>query len=430
MYLLLVHGFFLGIKMNFAKKYLSKQNTDYLFYPKQLASNYALIVVIPCCNEPQLDQTLHSLFNCNTPQKPVLVIVVVNHSTNASAAIVEQNQLTLSNTKQIRDKAPNWIDIETIDATNMPIKHAGVGFARKIGMDSAVSIFNLTNNKNGIIASLDADTTVSVNYFEALIAHFIEHPKNIGATLCFEHPLSDKITGTAITQYELYMRYYKNAVQHAHFPHSIYTIGSAFCVLAGAYVAQGGMNRRQAGEDFYFLHKLSQFGEIGLINETVVIPSARLSDRVPFGTGPAINKLINQANDTFLTYALKSILVLKDIFDKTEMIYSKNMEVDQLTKNNVLQDFLTITSFTKSIDELKSNCSNLQIFTKRFFHYFNAFMVLKWLNYAVEHGFEKKPLSLEALKLLKKMNPEKDYNTLNVQKMLKHYREFDKIRSK
>lgn len=416
--------------MNFAQKYLSKQNTDYLFYPKQLASNYALIVVIPCCNEPQLDQTLYSLFNCHNPQKNVLLIVVVNQFNNAPASVVQQNRLTLSNIEQIRNKAPNWIDIETIDATKLKGKHTGVGLARKIGMDCAISIFALSNNKNGIIASLDADTSISANYFEAILTHFIEHPKNVGATLYFEHPLNDEVTGNAVTQYELYMRYYKNAILHIHFPHSLYTLGSAFCVLAGAYVAQGGMNRRQAGEDFYFLHKLSQFGEIGTINGATVTPSARLSDRVPFGTGPAINKLINQANQTFLTYSLKSILLLKNIFTEIETIYNKNIEIDQLTNNNVLQDFLTVSSYSKSINELKSNCSNLQVFSKRFFHYFNAFMILKWLNYAAENGFEKKPLSTEALKLLNKMNPNNDYNSLNTKRMLNYYREFDKSQSK
>ena len=42
------------------------------------------------------------------------------------------------------------------------------------------------------------------------------------------------------------------------YPDSIYTIGSAFAVRAEAYMKQGGMNRRQAGEDFYFLYKLTK----------------------------------------------------------------------------------------------------------------------------------------------------------------------------
>lgn len=45
------------------------------------------------------------------------------------------------------------------------------------------------------------------------------------------------------------------------------------------------MNQRKAGEDFYFLHKFSILDQLGEINVEIVLPLARSSDRVPFGTG-------------------------------------------------------------------------------------------------------------------------------------------------
>ena len=66
----------------------------------------------------------------------------------------------------------------------------------------------------------------------------------------------------------------------------MFTIGSAFAVTANAYIKRGGMTRSQAGEDFYFLQTLAQIGTVGEITTTKVYPSARLSDRIPFGTGP------------------------------------------------------------------------------------------------------------------------------------------------
>lgn len=56
------------------------------------------------------------------------------------------------------------------------------------------------------------------------------------------------------------------------------------------------MNQRKAGEDFYFLHKFSILDQLGEINVEIVLPLARSSDRVPFGTGKAISQIIQGKN--------------------------------------------------------------------------------------------------------------------------------------
>ena len=65
---------------------------------------------------------------------------------------------------------------------------------------------------------------------------------------------------------------------------------------ASTYALSGGMNRRKAGEDFYFLHKIGPLGKIVAVRNTAVYPSARLSDRVPFGTGKAQQEWLVQSN--------------------------------------------------------------------------------------------------------------------------------------
>ena len=79
-------------------------------------------------------------------------------------------------------------------------------------------------------------------------------------------------------------------MKFANLPYSYHTIGSAFAVSASSYAKQGGMNRRKAGEDFYFISKLIKGEKFGEITKTKVIPSPRISDRVPFGTGRSIMK--------------------------------------------------------------------------------------------------------------------------------------------
>jgi hypothetical protein len=44
------------------------------------------------------------------------------------------------------------------------------------------------------------------------------------------------------------------------FSYAYHTVGSAMAVKAYQYVKVGGMNRRQAGEDFYFIQKLVHSG--------------------------------------------------------------------------------------------------------------------------------------------------------------------------
>lgn len=89
-------------------------------------------------------------------------------------------------------------------------------------------------------------------------------------------------------KYELYLRYYRLALEYTGHPHAYHCIGSAFAVRTLDYVAQGGMNKRQAGEDFYFLQKLIATGRYATLQSTQVYPSPRFSGRTPFGTGQAV----------------------------------------------------------------------------------------------------------------------------------------------
>ena len=75
---------------------------------------------------------------------------------------------------------------------------------------------------------------------------------------------------------------------HALFPFAFHTIGSSMAVRASSYMRQGGMNKRKAGEDFYFQQKIIPLCGFTECNSTVVYPSPRPSYRVPFGTGRAM----------------------------------------------------------------------------------------------------------------------------------------------
>jgi glycosyltransferase involved in cell wall biosynthesis len=298
--------------MGFANRYIDKNKGIYFFEAPKEIEPTPIWVIIPCYNEPDLEQTIQSVFNCRQPKSPIGILVVVNDSDLETDEIYLQNEKTFAELSLLAKESPYWISLHSIYASKLPSKNAGVGWARKIGMDWAITHFNSTGLNDGILVSLDADSLVSSNYFCIIEAYYHEHTNTIAATHYFEHVISEDVDSMAIVWYELYVRFYKNMLDSIGFPHSIYTVGSCFSVKAKAYVAQGGMNRKKAGEDFYFLHKLMPLGLVGNINNLTVYPSSRISDRVPFGTGPALQKHILGQTDLTACYPISSFEIIKD----------------------------------------------------------------------------------------------------------------------
>ncbi|MGE0019104.1 MAG: glycosyltransferase family 2 protein [Draconibacterium sp.] len=392
----------------FANDYLSKNNRTRIIAESPDA-DCKNIIVIPCHNEPGILQTLQSLKNCTIPENNTEVLIVINHSEKASPDIKEKNQITF-------EEVANWIEENNtqklkffvIGPVELREKWAGVGLARKTGMDEAVGRFNFLNIRRGIVISLDADTLVAENYLVEIEKHFKQNQTHVGATIAFEHQkegLPEK-QFRGIELYELYLKYYKDALSFTGYPFSMFTVGSAFAVTAEAYVKRGGMNRRQAGEDFYFLQNLVQLGTVGEITSTKVYPSARSSNRVPFGTGAAMQKWIDGTEDLTQTYNFQAFIELKEFFDIKEKLYrvtetEQKQIIDNLPAS--ISSFIDFDNFYAELADLNKNCSNIKTFQTRFFYQFNAFKVLKYLNFAHEQYFKKAGLleQIEALHKLK-----------------------------
>ncbi len=384
----------------FADKYLIKNNNN-AFISSVPDAATEIIVVIPCYREPAILQTLESLKACDLPVSKVEVIVLINHSEIDSEAIKSYNQNTRTELDSWIDTNRNTgIDFFAVGPVNLPKKWAGAGLARKRGMDEAVRRFNLIGKPHGIVVSLDADTLVQINYLVEIEKHFRNNLKHIGATLAFEHQRKDlgEKQKEGILLYEMYLNYYKHALNFAGYPYSMFTIGSAFAVRALAYVKRGGMNRRQAGEDFYFLQNLVQIGTVGEITTSKVYPSARLSDRVPFGTGPILHKWMKGEEDLTKTYNFRSFSDLKRFFHIKDDLYKidENRFREVLNKlPKSISEFVQCDNFWDEMDDLNKNCSSLAAFQTRFFQKFNAFKILKYLNFAHERFYEKADLNAQ-----------------------------------
>jgi hypothetical protein len=164
------------------------------------------------------------------------------------------------------------------------------------------------------------------------------------------------------------------------------------------------MNRRQAGEDFYFIQKLIPAGGYFNLYSTTVYPSPRASSRVPFGTGASIAKLDTGRSSTILTYNILAFKELGMLFELIDTIFSCPVQelADQyLALPPGLRSFIDENDWTKKTAEIKCNTSGLISFRKRFFEWFNMFKIVKYLNHAHTRYFEKKPVDIAAAQLLK-----------------------------
>jgi hypothetical protein len=393
---------------------------DYYFKKYQVAEklifdlpslNLGVVIIVPCFNEDNTIKALESLYFCKPARHDVEVIVIINYPGNKEADYGIQHS-NLFNSLKI------WADSHSkenlkffIHLIKLPAKTAGVGHARKIGMDEALRRFNFINKPLGIVANFDADCTCETNYLQALERQFENYPETKGCSIYFEHPVSGAeyphMVYKAIIQYELYLRYYIEALRQNNYPYAYHCVGSAFAVRADIYAQQGGMNKRKAGEEFYFLQKVIPLGNYYELNETTIIPSPRESDRVAFGTGKVISKIIQSEEEILLTYNPASFECLGNFFSDSAGYFSQPIEVIKSLiekQHPFLKEFLEKNFFLSKIEEINSNCTSIKTFRQRFFAWFTGLMILQFLNESHVSLFTKIPVTEAASNILMKKN--------------------------
>lgn len=237
--------------------------------------------------------------------------------------ICKNNKLTLDYLKSIKD-----IDIEIIDKSSETYgwkgKQLGVGWARKVLMDG----INEVASENDIVVSLDADTRFNANYFESLIDNFQKHTDAMAVSVPYYHQLADNNEiDRAILRYEIYMRYYAVNLWRIGSPFNYTALGSAISFPVWAYRKIGGITPMKSGEDFYFLQKFCKTGYIINWNPEKVYPAARFSDRVFFGTGPAMIKGNNGDWESYPVYHYSLFEKVMQTYNQFEGLYKTDIEL-------------------------------------------------------------------------------------------------------
>jgi hypothetical protein len=255
------------------------------------------VLVVPCYSEAE-----DFLSRMAVPGGPrTLTIIVVNAPDNAANETLSSNQALLSS---LRRQANPWQLI--IDRVSVPLPHRqGVGLARKIGADVALALIAAGRVARPWIYFSDADARLPADYFAA-------EPPGTGSLLFgFRHRSDNPQLQRRATLYELHLRYYAWQLRQAGSTYAFVTLGSTMAVAAASYAAVRGVPRRNAAEDFYLFNKLAKIAPVTVLTEPVVELTARLSDRVPFGTGPALRRMAEDS-EAYLSYAPEVFTLLAE----------------------------------------------------------------------------------------------------------------------
>lgn len=412
--------------MNTIDKYLrdyAEPETKHL--ENLFASNkecYQYCVVIPIYDENtdfliRLQQHLRI--------KDVLLIVVINQPDTSSANSKNKylyeyvlNGKIVASAGNLSHVCLDKLDILLVDRfsknNTIPSKQ-GVGLARKIGGDIAVKLYKVKRLIKPWFYSTDADAHLPNNYFSDAFGSFYQKKPVSACVFDFAHKRNSSLVSQATYMYEIAIKYYRNALKWAGSPYAFFTLGSTLSVAIDAYCKVRGFPKRAAGEDFYLLNKLAKIGEVSFQENIHIQLDARISQRVPFGTGPAVQEILNQKSQQqeYCYYSPQIFIYLKHwidyvnhscdcYFDDIETLrQSKTAPKVTLTSffkasfNRLPDEVIAATDalgFNKFIEHANKQCHDKKNFLAHFHDWFDSFRTLKFVHYMQDHFISAKPL--------------------------------------
>lgn len=398
-------------------KYLSKyaEPETHLIADITWRRSYRHVIVVPVYKET--NQFFIDFFNSQLAKQNALLIIVINQPDSDPDNTPQQqlfNELLNKGNRYSQSGSLSLIDFEDnnsscllVDRFSQPIdSQQGVGLARKIGVDIACQLSHQKIVTSRWVHSTDADAKLPCDYFNALSEQLnnskIINPSNNAVAACynFTHQSDDISLHNANAIYELSLRYYVAGLCYSESPYSFFTIGSTLAFNVESYASVRGFPKRSAGEDFYLLNKLAKIGSVLWLQESQLILQARESDRVPFGTGPAVTKILAQLsrNEPFTYYQPDIFKLLKVVNRALTTLYHCRNNIEQWPpfNNPVIMSAMLSIGLKKFVDK-QLNSSEKQ-FNKQLLIWFDAFKTLKFIHYVRDNGFPNIELN-KAVKL-------------------------------
>lgn len=288
-----------------------------------------------------------------------------------------------------------WLVVDRFSDGLCINKKLGVGLARKIGCDIAVQLIEKGVCGNKWVYTSDADAHLPQNYFTP----FATTGNSSAAVFATKHTATSATLPSVLAATQLYeqaLGYYVRGLTWAGSPYNFPTIGSAMAVCARAYCQARGFPKRSGGEDFYLLNKLAKLGSVARVNSVCVEIEARVSDRVPFGTGPAVEKILALENPAdFTYYAPEVFTALKSWMERIPNIWpalqSRNDPLQGLHSGIVA--ILAESGIATLWEHLLKQVNSAPKCEAAVHHWFDAFRTLKFIRQLQETQFPAAPLA-------------------------------------
>jgi hypothetical protein len=286
---------------------------------------YDAAIVVPVRNE---DAAFVEGMRAACVDARVLLVIVVNGRIGDRADVHEANVACLQELSARgagRDLADGirWIEADPADLLLVDRASSGrrfgpddgVGLARRIGSDVVASMWASGRLRQGWIHNTDADAVLARGHVTGCEA--------AGDAVALVHPYwhvpsGDPSIDRAVALYEIGLRWYVVGLAAAGSRWSYATLGSCISVRIDAYAAVRGTPLRQAAEDFYLLAKVAKLGPVIRLEHAPVRLESRPSDRVPFGTGPGVRRLmaLEAEGRTPCVYHPETFDLLKQTLDR------------------------------------------------------------------------------------------------------------------
>lgn len=350
------------------------------------AAALKLCVVIPALAERErLAGVLDSLAQGSQRWNEAEVLVLVNNSESASPDILSNNLQTLAEVKKYSGPLRVFGLDRCSPGRALAARTAGVGMARRLGMDAALlRLQQAGQDGRAAIACLDADSPVGPGYIDAVLGIFDQEDAPTGGLCAYAHPLpADPRLSAAIIAYELWLRYFVAGLKLAGSLFAFPAIGSCMVVSARGYAQAKGMEPRRAGEDFHFLRKLAKLSgwrPLANLEQAKVYPEARISDRVPFGTGRAMRMCLEQGAEAYLYVApAETFSALQTFFGAAEEGF-KNLQRLRAGLRPWLADFLEAEGAWPVLERFQKTYPSARHFALAVQHWFDSLRIVRLAN--------------------------------------------------
>ncbi len=262
----------------------------------------------------------------------------------------------------------------------------GVGFARREAMQAIAEAAQDTD----IMVSLDADTSFRANYISTVVDTLRSNPDAAALSVPYYHRLTGNETADrAILHYEIYMRCYAINLIRIGSPYAFTALGSAIALTVKNYRSIGGITPKLSGEDFYFLQKLRKKGRVVTQNPEKVYPAARFSNRVYFGTGPAMIKGAAGDWSSYPVYHHTWFDEVRNLYDLFPALFKGDVKTP-------LDGFLKdIFPGENSWEKLRKNASAAEKFVWACHQKFDGLRILQYLKWRNRQSPVNDELSLQ-----------------------------------